>query len=263
MTSSRTLDDSRRGLPALAAAALPAVVVAAVLVLVWQLAVALFGIPDYVLPSPLAIVAQLVELPTLADNVLATAGLALLGFAIGAASGLLIAGLLHVAPLAKRGLYPLLVISQNVPTIVLAPLLVLWLGFGVLPKLLVISIYCFFPIAVAALDGLRSADQSRVGYLRMAGASRWQQFRVLDIPSALPSVFSGAKIAAAYAVTGAVIAEWMGSDSGLGHFLLLQKAAFRVDRMFVAIGAIVLIAVILFGIIALLERIVVHWKAAS
>lgn len=231
------------------------------LLAVWEAAVRIFGIEAWLLPSPSAIALEGVAVaPDIGEDIVATTSLTLLGFALGAVLGLLVAGLLHRIEPLKAALYPLLIVSQNVPTIALAPLLVIWFGFGLTPKIVIIVLVTFFPVAVAAMDGLRGADRTMLDYLRMSGASRSQIFRTLEVPWALPSVFSGLKIAATYAVMGAVIGEWVGSDKGIGHYMLLQKSAFRADRVFVSIVVIVLLSLVLFAVIALVERRVTRWR---
>lgn len=168
--------------------------------------------------------------------------------------------LLHLLPWARRAFYPLIILSQNVPSIALGPLLIIWFGFGLLPKIVLITLVCFFPVAVAAMGGLAQSDQVMMNYMKMAGASKWQIFTKLELPSSIPALFSGVKISATYAVMGAVVAEWIGADKGIGYYMLLQKSAYRTDRMFVAIVIIVLLSLVLFAIIALLEKWLVRWK---
>lgn len=146
------------------------------------------------------------------------------------------------------------------PSIALGPLLIIWFGFGLLPKIVLITLVCFFPVAVAAMGGLAQSDRVMLNYMKMAGASNWQIFTKLELPGSLPSLFSGLKISATYAVMGAVVAEWIGADKGIGYYMLLQKASYRTDRMFVAIVIIVLLSLVLFALIALLERWLVRWK---
>ncbi|MCL6603428.1 MAG: ABC transporter permease [Paenibacillus sp.] len=228
---------------------------------VWQLSVSLFHIEKWILPSPVDIARESSANATgIGAHTLATLRLTLIGFPIGTAVGLLIALLLHLLPWAKRAFYPLLILSQNVPSIALAPLLVIWFGFGVLPKIVLITLVCFFPVAVATMGGLAQSDRMMMNYMKMAGASKWQIFTKLELPSSLPSLFSGVKISATYAVMGAVVAEWIGADKGIGYYMLLQKSAYRTDRMFVAIAIIVLLSLVLFAIIALLEKWLVRWK---
>jgi ABC-type nitrate/sulfonate/bicarbonate transport system permease component len=170
---------------------------------------------------------------------------------------------LHVIPRFKAGFYPLLILSQNIPTIALAPLLMIWFGFGLLPKVIVITLVCFFPVAIATLDGFVQTDRTMLGYMRMIGAGRRQIFFKLELPNALPYLFSGLKISATYSVMGAVIAEWLGSDKGIGVYMLLSKNSFRTDRVFAAIAIIVGLSLLLFGFIAFLEKLVIRWNVKS
>lgn len=218
--------------------------------------------PSFNLPST-------INLETLEENValekyrgrwLMVLKLTVFGFAIGTAIGLVIALILHLIPFLKQALYPLLILSQNIPTIALAPLLMIWFGFGLLPKLIVITLVCFFPVAVAALGGLKQTDPVMMNYMRMIGAGKGQIFAKLELPHALPSIFSGIRIAATYSVMGAIIAEWLGADKGIGYYMMLQKSGYRTDRMFVAIMIIVVLSLLMFGLIALLEKWFVRWK---
>ncbi len=241
--------------------ALPAVGTFLALLVAWEVATRVLVIPAWMLPGPVRIAQEAVAVaPTLGTDVLATASLTLYGGTLGVLLGLALAAVLHLVEPLRAAVYPLLIVSQNVPSIALAPLLVIWFGFGLTPKVVVIVLVCFFPVAVAAMDGLRGADRVVVDYLRMSGADRWQVFRKVEVPSALPSVFSGLKIAATYAVMGAVVAEWVGSDRGVGHYMLLQKSAFRADRVFVAILTIVVLSLALFALIAVLERRATRWR---
>lgn len=231
---------------------------------VWQIAVPLFHIEKWILPSPADITKEAIaQAASLTEHTWATVQLTLLGFFIGTVVGLLTAMLLHLVPFLKSALYPLLILSQNIPTIALAPLLMIWFGFGLLPKIIVITLVCFFPVAVSTMDGLTQTDRGMMNYMRMAGASKAQIFRKLEVPHALPSVFSGVKIAATYSVMGAVIAEWIGTDRGIGYYMMLQKSAYRTDRVFVAMAIIVLLSLLLFALIALLEKILVRWRGAN
>lgn len=232
--------------------------------LVWQASTLLFHIEEWILPSPSTIAGQAVsEASGLWVHTFATLRLMLLGFVIGTAVGLSVAFLLHYIPFLKSALYPLIILSQNVPTIALAPLLMIWFGFGLLPKIIVITLVCFFPVAVAAMDGLTRTDRVMLDYMRMSGASKWAVFTKLEVPHALPSMFSGLKIAATYSVMGAVIAEWIGADKGIGYYMMLQKASFRTDRTFVAIAVIVLVSLAMFAVIALLEKWFIRYKPSN
>ncbi|WP_010278337.1 ABC transporter permease [Paenibacillus senegalensis] len=236
-------------------AAWPPLVAIVLLLAIWQTAAEIMDLPRWMLPSPLDIANEgLVSWQRIQEHLLATLGLTLYGFAIGTAVGLIVAFVLHMIAPLRTALYPLMILSQNVPMIALAPLLMIWFGFGLLPKLIVITLVCFFPVAVAALNGLAQTDSTMLTYMKMAGASRRQIFTKLELPSSLPSLFAGLKISATYSVMGAVIGEWLGTERGLGMYMLLQKNAFRTDRVFVAIALIVLLSLIIFGLIALLER---------
>lgn len=234
------------------------------LLIVWQLAVMIFEVDKWMLPSPIDIAKEAAaSVPVLLGHTWATLKLTLLGFAFGAAFGLIVAMLLHPIPLLKRAIYPLIIVSQNIPTIALLPLLMIWFGFGLMPKIVVITLVCFFPITIATMDGLMQTDRTMLHYMRMAGASRSQLFWKLELPHALPSVFSGLKIAATYSVMSAIVAEWLGTDKGIGYYMVLQKAAFRTDRMFVAIAIVVLLSIAMFTIVQWIERRVVHWQQSS
>lgn len=239
----------------------PPVVAVILLLTGWQLAVSVFHIEDWILPSPIDIARESTNNAAgIWDHTMATLRLTLIGFPIGTAVGLIVALLLHLLPGVKRAFYPLLILSQNVPSIALGPLLVIWFGFGLLPKIVLITLVCFFPVAVAAMGGLAQSDGVMMNYMKMAGANKWQIFTKLELPHSLPSLFSGVKISATYAVMGAVVAEWIGADKGIGYYMLLQKSAYRTDRMFVAIVIIVFLSLVLFALIALLERWLVRWK---
>jgi ABC-type nitrate/sulfonate/bicarbonate transport system permease component len=239
--------------------AAPPILAVLLILVAWQAYTSLSGVDTWLLPSPLDILdAAGDQAGVLGKNTLATAELTLLGFAAGVATGVVVAVVLHLIPVVRAAIYPLLVVSQNVPVIAIAPLLVVWLGFGIAPKLVVIVLVCFFPVAVATLDGLRRSDPLIADYLLMSGANRRQLFTVLQWPGALPSLFSGLKIAATYSVFGAVISEWIGSEAGIGRYMIVQKSAFRADRLFVAIAIVIALALVVFGLVLLAERLIVR-----
>jgi ABC-type nitrate/sulfonate/bicarbonate transport system permease component len=240
---------------------LPPVVLVVALLAAWQIFTQVAGIDKWLLPSPFDVVAAAQEdHANLLRHTSATVQLTGIGFSCGVLIGLAIAVMLHLVPLLRSAIYPLLVVSQNIPTIALAPLLVVWLGFDLTPKIIVIVLVIFFPVAVATLDGLRNSDPVIADYLRMSGASRWQVFTKLGFPHALPSIFSGVKIAATYSVFGAIVAEWLGSSVGIGRYMIIQKSAFRVDKMFVAIAIVVAMSLVLFGLVRLAEKLLVKGK---
>src|SRR5919197_615158 len=209
----------------------------------WELAARLYVISNalhiepFLVPAP-SDVAQSVwnDRGLLADNGWVTLKEVLAGFALSVVAGVGFAVVCHLSPALRRAIYPLLVASQTVPIVVIAPILVVWLGFGIGPKLAIIALICFFPITVNTLDGLRSVDPDLIKMMRTLDASRAAIFRRVEAPSALPYFFSGAKIAVAVAVIGAVFGEWAGSDAGLGHLMLQANAQLLTARLFAAGG---------------------------
>lgn len=242
----------------------PPLVAVILFLIIWQTATSLFHIDKWMLPSPVDIAHEAAAgAAGLLEHTQATLRLMLLGFSIGTLVGLLVAFVLHYIPFLRKALYPLIILSQNVPIIALAPLLMIWFGFGILPKIIVITLVCFFPIAVAAMDGLNRTDRVMLDYMRMAGASKWNIFTKLEVPYALPTIMSGAKIAATYSVMGAIIAEWIGADKGIGYYMMLQKSSFRTDKIFVAIAIIVTISLAMFLLISFIEKWLIRYHPSS
>ena len=227
----------------------------------WEIIVRITDTPAWLLPAPSRIFSEgFKEIPSFSIDILATTKLSLLGLIIGSAVGFAIAVILHILPIVQKMTYPLLILSQNIPIIVLAPLLIIWFGFGIMPKLIVIGLVCFFPIVVAALDGFKNTPPELKYYMQMAGASKTQMFWKLELPNALPSLFSGLKISATYSVMGAVISEWLGAKQGIGVYMTLSQASFRTDHVFVAIFTIMLLSVLLFGLIRIFEKLFIKGK---
>jgi len=245
---------------------LPLLLLAA-LIGAWQLAADtgllanLFSLEAYVVPSPAEIASTLWENRALllADGWVTLREIAL-GFLCAVAVGLFFAVAMHLSTVLRDAAYPLVVASQTVPIVVLAPILAIWFGYGIGPKLAIIALICFFPITVATYDGLRSVDPAAIKLMRTLDASRAQIFRRVEAPTALPSFFSGARIAIAVAPIGAVFAEWAGSSAGLGHLILTDLGRFETARMFAAVAVLSAIALAGFALIALAERLVVTWR---
>lgn len=237
------------------------ITVLVLLFIVWELIARLFQIPSWLLPAPSQIIHEFIfGSEFYLKHLWPTIELCFIGLFIGCVIGVLVGISLHIIPVLRESLYPLLIISQNIPTIVLAPLLVIWFGFGMLPKIIVITLVCFFPVTISLLDGFKHADRDIMNYMKMAGASKRQIFWKLEWPNALPSLFSGVKISATYSVMGAVISEWLGASKGIGVYMTLSSSAFRTDRVFVAIFIIVILSLVLFAIILLLEKWVIRWN---
>jgi ABC-type nitrate/sulfonate/bicarbonate transport system permease component len=234
---------------------LPSITAVAALLLLWQMVCSLGWVPGYMLPSPVQVVqAFLSELPLLFENSLITLQEAFLGLLLGVTVGFLAAVLMDAFEVLYKAFYPLLILTQTIPSVAIAPLLVLWFGYGMTPKIVLIVISTFFPVTVGLLDGFRSADRDAIGLLRSMGANRLQIFRHIKFPSALPQLFSGLRIAAAYSVVGAVISEWLGGFGGLGVYMTRVKKAFAFDKMFAVIFLISAISLALMALVELAQK---------
>jgi ABC-type nitrate/sulfonate/bicarbonate transport system permease component len=226
----------------------------------WEALAKLGSIEDYLLPAPSEVARALWDdRDLLLPDARVTAEEVLLGLGLAIGVGLVIAVALHLSPLLRGAIYPLVVGSQAVPIIVIAPILVIWFGFGLAPKLIVIALVCFFPVVVNTLDGLRSVDRSQVKMMRTLGAGRWDLLRRLELPAALPFVFSGVKVAVAVAVIGAVFGELVGSDAGLGHAIQVGTAQLLTARVFAAVLLLAVMAIALFGLVSVAERRLLPW----
>ncbi len=232
----------------------------------WELAVQqdtiadLLGLEPFLIPAPSEIADSLwVDRALLAENAWVTLREVIGGFGVALMLGVGVATVMHLSPLLRRAFYPLVVASQTVPVIVIAPIFVVWFGFGIGPILAVIALICFFPITVNTLDGLSTVDPEQRKLMRTLGARPLQTFARLEAPTALPYLFSGAKIAVAVAVIGAVFGEWSGSGSGLGHLMLVDNAQLEIPRMFAAIAVLSAIAIAMFMLLAVTERRLAWW----
>jgi putative hydroxymethylpyrimidine transport system permease protein len=229
----------------------------------WELFAKLGHVENYLLPAPSEVASALWnDRDLLAPDTWVTAREVLLGFGLALVTGIAIAIVLHLSSFLRRAAYPLVVASQAVPVIVIAPILVIWFGFGITPKLIVIALICFFPVVVNTLDGLESIDRDQIKMMRTLGASRLDLLRRLELPGSLPYMFSGAKVAVAVAVIGAVFGELVGSDAGLGHAIQVGTAQLETARVFAAVLILSVMAIALFGLVALLERRAVPWAKA-
>lgn len=233
----------------------------------WQVAAStgvladLLGLEPFLVPSPAEIASSLWENRSLlAENAWVTLQEIVLGFLIGLTIGLGFAFLLRPFEALRLTFYPLIVASQAIPILVFAPILVVWFGYGIGPKLAVVALVCFFPIAVATADGLRSVDPEATKMMRTLDASRGGLLWRLEAPTALPFTFSGAKIGVTFAPIAAVFGEWVGADSGLGHLILQDNAQLETARVFAAAFVLSLIAIGLYGLLALAERRIVTWR---
>jgi NitT/TauT family transport system permease protein/putative hydroxymethylpyrimidine transport system permease protein len=226
----------------------------------WELYARLGPLDPLILPAPDQIASSLWhDRGLLWDNLAVTGREVLLGILVAVVAGVGCAIAIHLSATLRRGVYPLLVASQTLPIVIIAPLLVAWFGYDLAPKLAIVALICFFPVTVTTLDALASVDPDAIKLLRTLDASRWQVFRHLEAPAALPGLLSGAKIAVAVAVIGAVLAEQAGSSDGLGHLLLQAIPQLETPRAYAAVVLLSALALLLFGALTLAERLAVPW----
>jgi ABC-type nitrate/sulfonate/bicarbonate transport system permease component len=243
---------------------IPPVLLILAIIVLWQGAVMIFSIPKWLLPSPYDIVLALIGTasiigPHMRQTIIET-GLGLLASLI---FGVGFAVLVDFSEVIKKALYPLLVASQTIPIIAIAPLLIIWFGYGIMPKIIVVALICFFPITVNMADGLRSADPDLILLLKSMGASRFQIFSKIRLPGSLPSFFSGLKVAITYSVIAAIIGEWVGASKGLGIFMIRSAHSFFTDRVFAAILITSLLSILMFLFVEIIERTSLPWYYAS
>lgn len=212
------------------------------------------------LPSPIQVVKALfTDLPTILRHAVVTLQEAFYGLCIGVVLAFVMATLMDHFRILNKALYPIMIITQTIPTIAIAPLLVLWMGFYMAPKITLVVITTFFPITVGLLDGYKSVDKDSIDLMRAMGASKVQIFFHVKLPAALPQFFSGLKISASYAVVGAVISEWLGGFEGLGVYMTRVSKAYAFDKMFAVIIFIVIISLLLMFTVNLIKTISLPW----
>jgi ABC-type nitrate/sulfonate/bicarbonate transport system permease component len=227
----------------------------------WEVATRVLDIHPVVLPAPTRIGAAIVrDWSLLYENMVVTFWEIVLGFAMGFVAGFVLALAIAYSRILERALYPIVVGSQTIPVFAIAPLLIIWFGFGIWPKALIAALIVFFPICVNGVEGLRSAEPESIDLLRSLSASRWQVFRMVQLPSAIPYLLAGTQVAIPYAVIGAVIGEWVGASKGIGHLMLASHSMLRTDRVFAAIVVLSVVALVLFSTMALLSRAVLRRK---
>ncbi len=233
---------------------------ALVVLVIWQAVTYFFSIQSWLLPSPVEVVQALADTPGLIfRHAAVTAQEAIIGFAVAMVVGVSLAAAVTSSRAIERAIYPYVIASQAIPVIAIAPVLVVWFGFGLLPKAVVIVLITFFPIAINTVDGLRNVDPEMTTLMRSLGATRWQVFRMVRVPSALPLFFSGAKIAAAVSVIGAVLGEWVGASEGLGYLITRSSAQFLTARVFASIVVLSFMGIALFYFVSYVERMATPW----
>jgi NitT/TauT family transport system permease protein len=220
--------------------------------------------PEYVLPAPTAIAERMWDSASLLWSATkVTLVEVVVGFLMGAAFGLLLALPIAYSPTIRATLYPLIVASQAVPKIAIGPLLVLWLGLGAWPKLVIVALMVFFPVVITAAEGFSSVDRNLLDLMRSVHASQWEIFRRIRFPHALPQIFSGLKIGITLAVVGAVVGEWIAADNGLGYLLLQANTQLDSTLLFSALVLLVAMGVVLFIVVEILERVLLPWRPSS
>ncbi|ACV69580.1 ABC transporter permease [Desulfohalobium retbaense] len=238
----------------------PLAVLAGLLVF-WEIGVAVWDMPHYILPPPSRIAqALLAHWPRLVPHALTTCSEIVLGFGVALAAGLLLGAGIAGSRILERALLPLVIGSQTIPVFAIAPLLVLWFGYGIGSKVVMAALIVFFPITVSTVQGLKAADRDLLDLLRVLEAGRWRIFWTVRVPQALPHIFAGAKIGMAVSVIGAVIGEWVGARQGLGYYMVQANAQMQVDRVFAAIVLLSMIGVGLYALVVLVERWLTPWR---
>lgn len=230
----------------------------------WEIGVRIDGTPRWFLPRPTDVASELAGSRSLIwGHTWTTLQEMLLGLGLALLLGVLLALSIASSRTVERAVYPLLVASQAVPIIALAPILLIWFGYGLTPKVIVVVLTCFFPIVVSMVGGLRAADPDAIALLRSMGASGWQVMRIVRIPTALPSLFTGLRIAAAWSVIGAIVGEWVGASSGLGYLMTRSASQFQTPRLYAAVVVAALLGIGLFTLVAVVERWALPWQRSG
>ena len=230
------------------------------ILLLWWAVSATGLVPGYMLPSPLDVVSAFIrDFQNLMFHAWVSVREAIYGLVIGVVLAFGLAVAMDRFDTLEKAVLPLLVVTQTIPTIAIAPLLVLWMGFDMAPKITLVVITTFFPVAVGLLDGFKSADPDAVALLRSMNATRGQIFRHVKFPAALPFFFSGLRISASYAVVGAVISEWLGGFEGLGVYMTRVRKAYAFDKMFAVILLIVIVSLLLMKLVNVIKAVSMPW----
>jgi len=234
------------------------------LLLIWESISRFEVFPPFILPSPSSIILSLItDFNSMRFDILITLYEALTGFIIAIILSIVIAIAMDSIISLKKTLYPVLIISQTLPIIIIAPLFIIWFGYGYTPKIVIVTLICFFPITISFLQGLSTVDRELIDLLRSMGSNKLQIYKFVKIPSAIPSFFSGLKIAATYSIMGATIGEWVGGQNGLGVYMIRAKQSFSTDRVFAAIIVITILSILLLKTIEFIEKKNMPWLKRS
>lgn len=238
-----------------------AIILGFLLLVVWELAGYLEWLPRFIIPTPSAILSALVaDRTNLWYHSQITLLQTFIGLAIGIGLAFTLAILMDLVQWLNRAIYPLLIITQTIPTVAIAPILVLWLGYDMTPKIVLVVLTTLFPIIISLLNGFTNSDQDAIQLLRLMGANRWQILSHVKIPSSMTYFFSGLRVSVSYAFVSSVVAEWLGGFEGLGVYMIQTKNAFSYDKMFAVIVVISVISLFFIWIVSLVERILVPWN---
>ena len=243
---------------------LPALLIVLGILALWEAYVRIFDVQTWLLPAPTTIGLALVEdAGLLWRHTRVTLYEIIVGFGLALASGVLLATAIGMSRTLERALYPFIIASQTIPIIVIAPMLLIWVGYGLAPKVIVVALISFFPIVVNMVDGLKSVDRDMVNLMKTLGANRRQVFFKVQVPTSLPYLFSGMRVAIAVSVIGAVIGEWVGSSEGLGYLMLRSKPQFLTERVFASIVILSVLGIGLFACVGIVERLAIPWRRPS
>ncbi|MEN6390109.1 MAG: ABC transporter permease [Syntrophomonas sp.] len=228
---------------------------------IWEAGVRLFALPGWLLPSPATVFISLLNnMSLIADHSAYTLLEAAIGYAVSVLLAVFLALTFALSPLIKKLLYPLLILSQTIPLITLAVLFTIWFGWGLLPKVLVVVLVCFFPIALSLMNAISNVDFDLISLFKSMGARPLTIFRMVELPLAMPGLFSGLRISATYSIMAAIIAEWMGAQHGLGYYMILQQKSFAIDRVLAAVLVICLLSLLMVKLVDMLEYLFIPWN---
>ena len=240
---------------------IPSIFFVIVVLIIWDVLVKINDVPSWLLPSPSEIFkAMLDNARILTSHTITTLIEVILGFVIALFVGLFLSSAITLSSTIEKSFYPFIIASQTIPIIVIAPMLLVWVGYGLMPKIIVVALISFFPIVVNTVDGMKSIDIDLEKLFRTMGASNWDIFRKIRIPNSLPYMFSGLRVAISISVIGAVIGEWVGSSEGLGYLMIRSKPQFQTELVFAAIFILSIMGIILFFGIGLVEKLCIPWN---
>lgn len=232
-----------------------------IILILWQILSLTEIIPQFMLPSPIQVIKAFInDFPLLMQHAKITMIEAFLGLGIGIILGFVIAVIMDRFEPIYKAMYPVLVITQTIPTVAIAPLLVLWLGYGILPKITLVVVTSFFPITIGLLDGFKSADEDALNLMKTMGATSFQNFIHIKLPSSIGYFFAGLRISVSYSIIGAVVAEWLGGFEGLGVYMTRVRKSYSFDKMFAVIFFISLISLILMYLVKKIQKICIPWE---